>query len=76
MSMFGGRLFSPDGDGVGLFDGGESSGPGDLWPPHWDMNESTAGKYVSQGWPQLQGRREAKQGSPFQDGQGATGGRW
>ena len=71
VSMFRGRRFSPDGDGVGLFDvEGESSGPGDRWPPHCDINERTGGKHVSQGWPQRQSRCEARQGSPFQDEEG------
>ena len=59
--MSAGRLFSPDGDGVGLLEEGESSGPGDRWPPHCDMNERTAGKYVSQGWPSCKaGARHSK----------------
>lgn len=63
VSMFAGRRFSPDGDGVGLLDEGESSGPGDRWPPHCDMKERTAGRLRQSA--QLQGRREAKQGLPF-----------
>jgi hypothetical protein len=69
VSMFAGRLFSPDGDGVGRLEEGGSSGPGDRWPPHCDMNERTAGKYVSQAWLASKAGVRQVRGSPFQDRQ-------
>ena len=68
VSIFGGRrALSPDGDGVGLFEGGDSSGPGDRLSRHSDINERTGGRrHVSHGLrSSAAGARQSK-GLPFQ----------